>query len=80
MGNIFETLTSDQREIHSKRKPCRQFFCCLTNFSIAYYTNDTVDALESGQLIVGVWHLTRGDDICHNGEAEVLSGPLQSPA
>ncbi|ENJ7485459.1 hypothetical protein AB1909_004698, partial [Salmonella enterica] len=40
---------------------------------VAYYTNDTVDDLESGQLIVGVWHLTRGDDICHNGEAEVLS-------
>ncbi|HFJ2002479.1 TPA: hypothetical protein ACGTNZ_004553, partial [Salmonella enterica] len=39
-----------------------------------------VDDLESGPLIVGVWHLTRGDDICHNGEAEVLSGPLQSPA
>ncbi|HFE7581935.1 hypothetical protein RCK85_17880 [Salmonella enterica subsp. enterica serovar Stanley] len=43
---------------------------------VAYYTNDTVDDLESGQVIVGV----RGDDICHNGEAEVLSGPLQPPA
>lgn len=40
---------------------------------VAYYTNDTVDDLESGRLIVGVWHLTRGDDICHNGEAEVIS-------
>ncbi|EJC5178741.1 hypothetical protein QE001_004514 [Salmonella enterica] len=29
---------------------------------VAYYTNDTVDDLESGQVIVGVWHLTRGDD------------------
>ncbi|EBS6753698.1 hypothetical protein K3250_003811 [Salmonella enterica subsp. enterica] len=47
---------------------------------VAYYTNDTVDDLESWQVIVGVWHLTRGDDICHNGEAEVLSGPLQPPA
>ncbi|EDH5630084.1 hypothetical protein CB172_06355 [Salmonella enterica subsp. enterica serovar Claibornei] len=45
-----------------------------------YYTNDTVDDLESGYLIVGVWHLTRADDICHNGEAEVLSGPLSPPA
>lgn len=44
---------------------------------MAYYTNDTVDDLESGQVIVGVWYLTRGDDICHNREAEVLSGPLQ---
>lgn len=46
---------------------------------MAYYTNDTVDDLESGQVIVGVWYLTRGDDICHNSEAEVLSGPLQPP-
>ncbi len=46
---------------------------------MAYYTNDTVDDLESGQVIVGVWYLTRGDDICHNREAEVLSGPLQPP-
>ncbi|HHQ4050862.1 TPA: hypothetical protein ACSP0P_001624 [Citrobacter freundii] len=43
---------------------------------VAYYTNDTVDDLESGKTITGVWHLTRGDDICHNGEAEVLEGPL----
>ncbi|EBR1020700.1 hypothetical protein OE880_005131 [Salmonella enterica] len=46
---------------------------------VAYYTNDTVDDLESGQLIVGIWHLTRDDDICHNGEAEVLEGPLTPP-
>ena len=30
---------------------------------VAYYTNDTVDDLESGKTITGVWHLTRGDDI-----------------
>ncbi len=46
---------------------------------VAYYTNDTVDDLESGKTITGVWHLTRGDDICHNGEAEVLEGPLTPP-
>ncbi|EGT0647622.1 hypothetical protein JAF95_000675 [Citrobacter braakii] len=46
---------------------------------VAYYTNDVVDDLESGKAITGVWHLTRGDDICHNGEAAVLMGPLQSP-
>lgn len=33
---------------------------------VAYYTNDTVDDLETGKTITGVWHLTRGDDICHN--------------
>ncbi len=43
---------------------------------VAYYTNDTVDDLESGQLIVGEWHLTRGDEICQNGEAEVITDPL----
>ena len=26
---------------------------------VAYYTNDTVDDLESGKTITGVWHLTR---------------------
>lgn len=46
---------------------------------MAYYTNDTVDDLETGKTITGVWHLTRGDDICHNGEAEVLEGPLSPP-
>lgn len=46
---------------------------------VLYYTNDTVDDLESGKTITGVWHLTRGDDICHNGEAEVLEGPLTPP-
>lgn len=46
---------------------------------VAYYTNDTVDDLETGKTITGVWHLTRGDDICHNGEATVLMGPLRSP-
>lgn len=46
---------------------------------IAYYTHDVVDDLETGKSITGVWHLTRGDDICHNGEAEVLAGPLLPP-
>lgn len=46
---------------------------------VAYFTKDTVDDLETGKTITGVWHLTRSDDICHNGEAEVLAGPLQPP-
>lgn len=46
---------------------------------VAYYTKDTVDDLETGKTITGVWQLTRGDDICHNGEAEVLEGPLTPP-
>ncbi|TYS07417.1 hypothetical protein FZC81_19725 [Enterobacter hormaechei] len=31
------------------------------------------------QTITGIWHLTQGDDICHNGEAEVIEGPLPVP-
>lgn len=46
---------------------------------VAYYTNDTVDDLETGKTITGVWQLTKGDDICHNREAEVLEGPLTPP-
>lgn len=46
---------------------------------IAYYTHDIVDDLETGKSITGVWHLTMGDDICHNGEAEVMAGPLKPP-
>lgn len=46
---------------------------------VAYYTNDTTYDLETGQTLTGVWHLTRGDDICHVGESEVLEGPLKQP-
>jgi hypothetical protein len=35
--------------------------------------------LETGNVIHGIWHLTIGDDICNNGEAEILEGPLKSP-
>ncbi|HAT4016720.1 TPA: hypothetical protein L0163_000753 [Citrobacter freundii] len=46
---------------------------------VAYFTNEIFEDLETGKTITGVWHLTRGDDICHNGEVEVLEGPLQPP-
>jgi hypothetical protein len=46
---------------------------------VAYYTNGITDDLETGQTITGIWHLTQGDDICDNGEADVLSGPLAPP-
>lgn len=46
---------------------------------IAYYTNDFTDDLETGQTVSGVWHLTQGDALCDNGEAEVLQGPLSPP-
>ncbi len=46
---------------------------------VAYYTNDETEDLETGRTITGVWHLTQGDAICDNGEAEVISGPLPQP-
>jgi hypothetical protein len=46
---------------------------------VAYYTNGVTEDLETGQTITGVWHLTQGDPLCDNGEAEVLSGPLSPP-
>ncbi|QLA66312.1 hypothetical protein HWQ17_01060 [Enterobacter pasteurii] len=46
---------------------------------VAYYTDGVTEDLETGRTINGVWHLTCGDDICHNGEAEVIEGPLSVP-
>lgn len=46
---------------------------------VAYYTNGVTEDLETGQTITGVWHLTQGDALCDDGEAEVLSGPLSLP-
>ncbi|WP_049023542.1 hypothetical protein [Enterobacter ludwigii] len=46
---------------------------------VAYYSDGVTEDLETGQTYFGVWHLTIGDDICNNGEAEVLAGPLESP-
>ncbi|MBW4214373.1 hypothetical protein JW313_03610 [Enterobacter cloacae subsp. cloacae] len=46
---------------------------------VAYFSNGVTEDLDSGQTIIGVWHLTIGDDICHNGDAEVLDGPLKPP-
>lgn len=46
---------------------------------VAYYTHGETEDLETGRTIIGNWHLTQGDDICDNGEAEVISGPLPAP-
>lgn len=46
---------------------------------VAYYTNDYVEDMMTGEVVVGIWHLTQSYDICHNGEAEVLEGPLNQP-
>lgn len=45
---------------------------------VAYYTNGEEEQ-ETGRTIPGIWHLTQGDDIHDNGEALVISGPLQQP-
>lgn len=46
---------------------------------VAFYSEGVTEDLETGNVIHGIWHLTIGDDICNNGEAEILEGPLNSP-
>lgn len=47
---------------------------------VAYYTEGVTEDLETGNTIHGIWHLTIGDDICNDVEAEILAGPLTPPA
>jgi hypothetical protein len=46
---------------------------------VAYFSNGVTEDLETGLTFNGIWHLTQGDDICDNGEAEVIEGPLPVP-
>ncbi|MGE6982884.1 hypothetical protein [Kluyvera intermedia] len=46
---------------------------------VAYFTPEEFEDLETGDKITGVWHLAMNNDICHNGDTEVLEGPLQPP-
>jgi hypothetical protein len=46
---------------------------------IAYFTNEKTEDMLSGEIIFGVWHLTRGMDLCNNNEVVVISGPLLPP-
>lgn len=46
---------------------------------VAYYTDGETEDLQTGRIVKGIWHLTQGDDICDNGEAETLAGPLTPP-
>lgn len=46
---------------------------------VAYFSNGVTEDLETGLTFNGIWHLTQGDDLCNNGEVEVLGGPLQAP-
>ncbi len=46
---------------------------------VAYFTAEEFEDIETGKMVTGVWHLAMNDDICHNGETEVLEGPLQPP-
>lgn len=38
--------------------------------------NKAVEGIQTRELVMGIWHSTRGDDTCHNGEAEIIEGPL----
>jgi len=46
---------------------------------VALYTDGETEDLRTGQIVRGTWHLTQGYDICNDGEAEVLQGPLPPP-
>jgi hypothetical protein len=46
---------------------------------IAYYSHGQTEDMLTGKIISGVWHFTQGFDLCHNGEAIVLKGPLPPP-
>lgn len=46
---------------------------------VAYYTDEPVDDIVTGTIVSGIWHMTRSDDLCKNGEVEVLQGPLEPP-
>lgn len=46
---------------------------------VAYYTDGETEDLQTGWVIRGIWHMTQGYDICDNGEAEVIDGPLIPP-
>lgn len=35
--------------------------------------------LETGLTFNGIWHLTQGEDICDNGDVEMIEGPLPVP-
>lgn len=39
---------------------------------VAYYTDGETEDLQTGRIVRGIWYLTRGFDICDDGEAEVL--------
>ncbi|MFG6654948.1 hypothetical protein ACG0Z5_10810 [Scandinavium sp. M-37] len=46
---------------------------------IAYYSPEEGYDFISGDEVIGVWYVTRGHDLCNNGEVEVLSGPIEEP-
>lgn len=46
---------------------------------VAYFTKEIFEDFSIGEIVNGVWNLTRGDDICNNREVEIITGPLQVP-
>ncbi|WNP36371.1 hypothetical protein RN333_09335 [Enterobacter kobei] len=57
------------------------FYWILHNglVQVAYYTAEPVYDIVTDTIVPGTWHMTCGDDLCNNGEAEVLQGPLEPP-
>jgi len=46
---------------------------------VAYFTKEIFEDFSTGEIVNGVWNLTKGDDICNNREVEIIAGPLQVP-
>ncbi|WP_286933696.1 MULTISPECIES: hypothetical protein [unclassified Leclercia] len=46
---------------------------------VAFYADGETEDLRTGRIIRGIWQLTQGYDICDDGEAEILQGPIAPP-
>lgn len=44
---------------------------------VAYFTKEIFEDFSTGEIVNGVWNLTKDDDICNNCEVEIIAGPLQ---
>lgn len=46
---------------------------------IAYYIDGLCEDLETGKSHRGIWFLTHGEDLSHDDETEIISGPIPQP-
>ncbi|CAM7223294.1 hypothetical protein AL922_17455 [Salmonella enterica subsp. enterica serovar Senftenberg] len=51
----------------------------VDSVQVAYFKSEEFEDISTGEIVPGVWHLTRDDAICHNSEVSILAGPLEPP-